>query len=79
MVIVGIILVLAFSTILSYIEIPKITQRKSMIELYSFASLLLLGTVLSILKYLNVPISNPSDWIAWVYLPVRNMFKVFLK
>lgn len=79
MAIVGIILVLTFSAILCYIEIPKILQRKSMIEFWSFALLLLLGTVLSILKYLNVPISNPSDWVAWVYSPVRNLFKAFLK
>ena len=79
MAIVGIIVVLTFCAILCYIEIPKILQRKSMIEFWSFTFLLLLGTVLSILKYLNVPISNPSDWLAWVYSPVRNLLKAFLE
>ncbi len=74
-----VILVLIFSIVLCYIEIPGILQRKSKIELWSFSSLLLLGTLLSILKSLDLPLPNPSDWVAWVYSPVSNLLKDILQ
>lgn len=79
MAIVYILLVLTFTTTLCFIEIPKILQGKSKKELWSFLAMLLLGTVLCILRSLDVPLPNPSDWVAWVYSPVSNWLKGFLE
>lgn len=79
MVIVSIIAVLAFSTILCIIEIPKMQKQKLYRELYTFVVLLGLGTVLAILKSLNVEIPNPSDFIKWIYSPFTEVIKSLLK
>ncbi|MBP2651207.1 MAG: putative rane protein [Firmicutes bacterium] len=76
---VGIFTVLVFATVLSIIEIPKMLQGKLYKELWAFSILLALGTVLAILKFLDVNIPNPSDWIAWVYSPVKDFMKSLLK
>lgn len=77
--IVLILLVLAFSSILCYIELPEMLRNKSYKELWCFMSLLLSGTVLAVLKALEVPLSNPSDWIAYVYSPLSELLKDILK
>lgn len=79
MAIVSILAVLVFSTVLCIIEIPQMIQQKLYKELWAFSILLSLGTVLSILKSLDVEIPNPSDWIAWVYSPVRSIMEGMLK
>lgn len=68
-------IVLAFSTVLSIIEIPKMLKNKLYKDLVAFSVLLSLGTVLVILKALGVEIPNPSDWVAWIYSPVSGLFK----
>lgn len=79
MVIVSILVVLVFSTVLCRIEIPKMLQDKLYKELVTFSILLGLGTVLAILKSLDVEIPNPADFIAWIYSPVTDVLKVLLK
>ncbi|MGE5474161.1 MAG: hypothetical protein ACM3UU_08080 [Ignavibacteriales bacterium] len=48
-------------------------------ELWSFSIILVLGITLSILKCLDVEITNPSDWIAWVYSPVSDFLRQVLQ
>lgn len=79
MAIVSILAVLIFSTVLCIIEIPKMLKEKLYRELWTFSILLGLGTVLAILKSLNVEIPNPSDWIAWFYSPLKEVMKSLLK
>jgi len=79
MAIVSIFAVLVFSTVLCFIEIPKMLQGKLYRELWTFSILLGLGTVLAILKSLDVDIPNPSDLIAWVYSPFAGVMKGLLK
>jgi hypothetical protein len=79
MAIVSILSVLAFSTVLCIVEIPKMLKEKQYRELSTFSILLGLGTVLAILKSLDVEIPNPSDWVAWVYSPVKEVMKNLLK
>lgn len=71
--------VLVFSTVLCIIEIPKMLKQKLIRELWTFSLLLGLGTVLAILKSLDVDIPNPSDFIAWVYSPFTEVIKGLLK
>lgn len=74
-----IILALLFNIILCIIEIPKMIQEKLFKELCVFCVLVFLGTLLAILKSIDANIPNPSDWIAWVYSPVADVFKSMLK
>jgi hypothetical protein len=71
--------VLVFAAALCVYEIPQMVKSKSYRDLWAFCILLALGVILAILKSLNVTISNPSDWIAWVYSPVSDMLKNYLK
>lgn len=77
--IVSIALVFVFSTALCMIEIPKMRKEKLYRELWTFSLLLGLGTILVILKSLDVDIPNPLDFIAWVYSPVTDGMKGLLK
>lgn len=79
MAVVSILAVLAFSTVLCIVEIPKMLKQKLYREVWTFSILLVLGTVLAILKSLNVEIPNPSDFIAWVYSPLTEVMKSLLK
>jgi hypothetical protein len=77
--IVAILAVLAFSAVLCIAEVPKMLKGKLYRELWTFSVLLGLGMVLAVLKSLDVEIPNPSDWIAWVYSPVKGVMKSLLK
>ena len=77
--IVTILAVLVFAIILSFIEVPKMLRNKSYREFWSFSILLLLGVALTILKSLDVPLSNPSDWVAWVFSPLSDLIKPIYK
>lgn len=79
MVILAILSVLLFSTILSIVEIPKMLKEKLYRELYTFIVVLLIGTVLAVLKILNIDIPNPSDFVQWLYSPFSNIIKKLLE
>jgi uncharacterized membrane protein len=76
---VGIVAVLAFDIVLCIIEIPKMLSQKLIRELVTFSVLLLLGTVVAVLKALDIKVPNPSDFLAWVYSPVADWMKSLLK
>lgn len=76
---VSIISVLVFSTVVSFVQVPKMLSEKAYRDLWVFSVILLLGTVLAVLKSLEVEIPNPGDWVAWIYLPVSDFLKEFLK
>lgn len=79
MAIVVIMAVLAFGAVTSFIEIPKMLSHKLYKEFAAFCILLAAGMTLAILKSLNVKIPNPSDWVAWVYSPLKEVMKSMLK
>lgn len=79
MVIVSILIVSVFTVTLCIVEVPKMLKEKLYRELWTFSILLAIGTVLAILKSLDVDIPNPSDFIAKIYSPVADVIKSFLK
>lgn len=79
MTLVAILAVLAFGAVTSFIEIPKMLNRKLYKEFAAFCILLATGMTLAILKSLNVKIPNPSDLVAWVYSPLKEVMKSMLK
>lgn len=79
MAVVSIIAVIAFDTILCMIEIPKMLQQKLIKELVTFSILLLFGTVIAVLKSLDITVPNPSDLVSWVFSPVADLMKSLIK
>lgn len=79
MAVVTIIAVFLFDTILCIIEIPKMLQQKLIKELVTFSVLLLYGTIIGVMKSLDLKVPNPSDLLAWVYSPVSDLMKSLLK
>lgn len=75
MAVVSIVFVLAFSITLCIVEIPKMQKNKEYKELAAFSIILFFGTLLAILKSLNVKIPNPADFLAAVYSPLVDLIK----
>lgn len=71
--IVAILAVLVFAIVLSLIEIPKMLKSKSYREFWSFSIILFLGVTLAVLKSLDVPLANPSDFLARLFSPVSDL------
>lgn len=79
MAIMSILAVSVFSAAVCFVEIPKMVKQKLFRELWTFCILLGIGTILAILKSLDVKIPNPSDLIAWVYSPLAETMKSITK
>ncbi|HQA58813.1 MAG TPA: hypothetical protein PK033_13175 [Acetivibrio sp.] len=79
MAVVSILAVLVFSTLVCFAEIPKMLKQKLYRELWVFCLLLGIGTILTILKSLDVKIPNPSDFIAWIFSPLEGIMKSLTK
>jgi len=54
-------------------------KQKLYKDLGIFCLLLILGTVLAVLKSLDVEVPNPSDLIAWIYSPLAEVMKSITK
>ena len=79
MAIVSILAVALFSIVLSIVEIPKMWKQKLYKELVIFCLFLMFGTVLAVLKSLDVKVPIPSDLIAWIYSPLAEVMKSITK
>ena len=79
MAVVSIFAVLAFDTILCFIEIPKMLNQKLFKELITFSVLLLIGTVMAVMKSLNIDVPNPSDFLIWVFSPFSDLMKYMVQ
>ena len=79
MAVLSILAVVLFSFVLSIVEIPKMLKQKLYKDLGIFCLLLILGTVLAVLKSLDVEVPNPSDLIAWIYSPLAEVMKSITK
>lgn len=73
--VVSIVLVLSFSSALCVIEIPKMRKNKENKDLIAFSIILFCGTLLIILKSLNISIPNPADLVAAIYAPFVDLIK----
>lgn len=79
MVLVWIASIALFDTILCILQIPDMYRKKMNRELWAFSVLLAIGTVIAILKSLNVDIPTPLNWIKTVYAPLVDLMKDFFK
>lgn len=61
------------------IEVPPLLKSKSKRELWLFSILLLIGTVLSIAKSLQLAIPNPLDLLWIIFQPFSDWLYSFLK
>jgi hypothetical protein len=60
-------------------EIPKMLKQRLYRKLWAFSILLAAGTILTVLKSLDVDIHNPSDFIAWLYSQLAETMKNMTK
>ena len=67
------------ASLMIIIEVPPLLKEKLKRELWLFSILLLLGTVLSIAKYLQMPIPNPLDMLYVIFKPMSDLLFSFLK
>ncbi len=79
MTIIVILSVLILGAVLCVYEIPRMLKSKSYRDLWAFSILLALGIILTILKSFHVSITNPSDWVAWMFSPVSDFLRHNLK
>jgi hypothetical protein len=79
MAMVAIFALVVFDIVVCVIEIPKMLKQKLIKELITFAIMLLLGTVIGVMKSLDVKVPNPSDFLTWVYSPVSDLMKSLIK
>jgi hypothetical protein len=66
---------LALDIILSLVELPKMIRKNMVREMIAFSLILALGTALAALKSFGVTPPNPSDFLKWVYSPVRDLMQ----
>lgn len=77
--VISIFLIILFAVILSAIEIPKMFRSKLYKELTLFIVFLIAGVVNGLLLSLDVKISNPSDWVSFIFLPFGGLMKYIMK
>ncbi|ALC85194.1 hypothetical protein AM499_04705 [Bacillus sp. FJAT-22090] len=61
--------ILVISTAIFLIEIPNLLKNGYTKDIWIFSILLLFGTGLSIAMAFQVKLSNPLDWVTYVYRP----------
>jgi len=61
--------ILAFLSII-LLEVPGLVRKKMWRELTAFATLLIIGMALSILKALNMMVLNPYRYIEILFMPL---------
>ncbi|MGE5677452.1 MAG: hypothetical protein ACM3ZR_05275 [Pseudomonadota bacterium] len=54
-------------------------KEKNIKELWVFSLLLILGVSLAVLRSFKVSISNPSDWLAWIFSPLAGLLRKLLE
>ena len=67
------------ASLMVILEVPPLLKAKLKRELWLFSILLLLGTLLSIAKYLQIPIPNPLDMLYVIFKPMSDLLISFLK
>jgi hypothetical protein len=71
--------VIVFAIVLCIVEVPKMRREKQIKELWMFSIILGLGVLIAIMKSLDMKISNPSDWVAWIYSPLKGLLENLTK
>lgn len=71
-------LIVAFVSVLSFIELPKMIQRHLYKELVLFSAFLLFGCVAGIMVSIGIKVYNPSDTITFILSPLVHVVKLIL-
>ncbi|OPH57217.1 hypothetical protein BC351_25450 [Paenibacillus ferrarius] len=66
-------------SIIALIESPALFRKKLTMEIWIFFTVLLIGTLLSILLELRMPFPNPMDWLTFIYKPISDFVFGILK
>lgn len=68
-----------FDIVICVIEIPKMLKQALTRELITFSTLLLFGTVIAVMKILEMGVPNPSELILRAYSPISGWMKSLAK
>lgn len=79
MAVVSISAVIIFAIVLCIFEVPKMRKEKQIKELWMFSIILGIGVLITIMKSMDMKIPNPSDWVAWIYSPLKGLFENLTK
>lgn len=63
----GSLFVISISTLIIIYELPNLKKSNDKKEIYLFSVLLLIGTILGIVKALDINIPNPLDLISFIF------------
>jgi len=74
-----IIAIIAVSIIISTSQIPIMLKKKEMMDFGASTLLLALGTILAVLKAVDVKLPNPSTLLEYMYLPISEFMSEFFK
>lgn len=75
MTIVMILAVALFDFIVCYLEIPKMRKQRQIRDIVTFSVLLLFGTVITVMKTLDMKVPDPSTFLRWLYSPLQELMK----
>ncbi|ASF41156.1 MULTISPECIES: hypothetical protein [Halobacillus] len=64
--------VLAVSTLIFFLEFPRLKRKKKTKEIWWFSTLLLIATTFSVLESRNVQLPNPLDYIQAFYTTIHS-------
>ncbi|WFD09644.1 hypothetical protein [Tepidibacter hydrothermalis] len=71
--------ILTVSIGITLYEVPYLLKKNLKRESWAFFILLIFGIILSIVESLNISISNPLDWLTFIYKPFTDFILGLLK
>jgi len=68
--------ILLVATVIVFIEVPSLLEKKQKKELIVFSILLFIGVTLSILRAFGINIPNPLDLLTFIFKPMNDLIRV---
>ena len=68
--------ILLVATVIIFIEVPSLLEKKQKKELIVFSILLFIGVTLSILRAFGINIPNPLDLLTFIFKPMNDLIRV---
>ena len=68
--------ILLVATVIIFIEVPSLLEKKQKKELIVFSILLIIGVTLSILRAFGINIPNPLDLLTFIFKPMNDLIRV---
>lgn len=70
--------IVAAVVLLAAMEVPFLWRKGRNKELWIYACLMVFGLAFALAKSIDLPLPNPTDWIATMYRPVSKLVNQIL-